>query len=214
MAKAKKTKNRSQHKSGIMGRSDIPYAQRLQLQQKDRIAVNRHHSARVAMFCKSVAIHRVKGVGYKGLVKFSLRYKEVEDEIYEDMEYGMVKAKRRLAQMGMEISGDLYAVQVPGLSKRDQEVYNHSLQSSQVSMIASAISMNDVFGYGRIVQERIDLETIKVTEEYNKNGFDWLLGEMEKMGFLIVDGEVRAFLDDADQPITPAKARKEGFPDA
>lgn len=209
MAKAKKPKNRSQHKSGIMGRSDIPYAQRLQLQQKDRIAVNRHHSARVAMFCKSVAIHRVKGVGYKGLVKFSLRYKEVEDELYEDLEYGMVKATQRLAQMGMEISGELYAVQVPGLTKRDQEVHDHAMQSSQVSMIASAIAMNDVFRYGRTVQERIDLETTKVTKEYNKKGFDWLLGEMEKLGFLIVDGEVRAFLDDNDQPITPAKARRE-----
>jgi hypothetical protein len=142
-------------------------------------------------------------------VKFSLRYKEVEDELYEDLEYGMVKAKQRLAQMGMEISGELYAVQVPGLTKRDQEVHDHAMQSSQVSMIASAIAMNDVFGYGRIVQERIDMETTKVTKEYNKKGFDWLLGEMEKLGFLIVDGEVRAFLGDDDQPITPAKARRE-----
>ena len=212
MSKVKKQHRRK--KGGIMGASQIPYAQRLQIQQRDRIAVNRHHSARAAMFCKSIAIHRVKGVGYKGLVKFSLRYKEVEDQIYEDLEYGMAKAKERMAQMGMEISGELYTVQVPGLSKKDQEVYDHSLQSSQISMIASAISMNDVFGYGRIVQDRIDQETIRVTEEYNKKGFDWLLGEMEQIGFLIVDGEVRAFLDDDDKPITPKQAKKEGFPNA
>ena len=213
MSKGKK-KSGGRRNKGIMGASHIPYAQRLKQRQQDRIAASRHHSARVAMFCKSIGIHRVKGVGYKGLVKFSLRYKEVEDELYEDLEYGLAKAKERLAQMGMEISGELYVVQVPGLSKKDQEVYNHSMQSSQISMIASAISMNDVFGYGRIVQERIDQETIKVTEEYNQKGFDWLLGEMEKLGFLIVDGEVRAFLDDDDKPITPAKARKEGYPDA
>lgn len=214
MAKAKKHKNSGRRNKGIMGASHIPYAQRLKLQQRDRIAVNRHHSARVAMFCKSIAIHRVKGAGYKSLVKFSLRYKEIEDELYEDLEYGMAKAKRRLAQMGMEISGDLYAVQVPGLSKRDQEVHDHAMQSAQISMIASAIAMNDVWGYGKVVQERIDSETNKVTDEYNRNGFDWLLGEMEKLGFLIVDGEVRAFLDDDDKPVTPAKARKEGYPEA
>jgi hypothetical protein len=78
-------------------------------------------------------------------------------------------------------------------------------------MIASAISMNDVWGWGATVQDRIDLETIKVTEEYNKHGFDWLLGEMEALGFLVVDGEVRAFLDDDNKAVTPKRARKEGY---
>lgn len=203
---AKHKKNR-----GIMGASQIPYAQRLKIQQQDRIAVNRNFSAKVAMFCKCVAIHRVKGAGYKSLVQFSLRYKEVEDEIYEDLEYGMDKAKRRMEQMNMPISGELYHIPMPGLSRRDQEVYNHSVQSAQIAMIASAISMNDVWGWGATVQERIDLETTKVTEEYNKNGFDWLLGEMEKLGFLVVDGEVRAFLDDDNKAVTPKRARMEGY---
>ena len=207
MAKAKHKKNRG----GIMGASQIPYAQRLKMQQADRIAVNRNFSAKVAMFAKCVAIHRVKGAGYKKLVEFSLRYKEVEDEIYEDLEYGMDKAKRRMEQLGMPISGELYHIPMPGMSRRDQEVYNHSVQSVQISCIASAISMNDVFGYGKVVQERIELETTKVTEEYNKKGFDWLLGEMEKLGFLVVDGEVRAFLDDDNRAVTPKRAKREGY---
>ena len=194
-----------------MGASQIPYAQRLQMQQQDRIAVNRNFSAKVAMFCKCVAIHRVKGAGYKSLVQFSLRYKEVEDEIYEDLEYGLDKARRRMEQMNMPISGELYHIPVPGLSRREQEVYNHSVQSAQIAMIASAISMNDVWGWGATVQERIDLETTKVTEEYNKKGFDWLLGEMEKIGFLVVDGEVRAFLDDDNKAVTPKRAKMEGY---
>jgi hypothetical protein len=78
-------------------------------------------------------------------------------------------------------------------------------------MIASAISMNDVWGWGATVQERIDLETTKVTEEYNKHGFEWLLGEMEKLGFLVVDGEVRAFLDDDNKAVTPKRAKREGY---
>ena len=137
-------------KGGLMNASHIPYAQRLKMQQADRIGVNRHHSARVAMFCKCLAIHDVKGVGYKKLVEFSLRYKEVEDEIYEDLEYGMDKAKRRLEQIGILISGDLYSIKIPGMSKRDQQVHDHALQSAQIAMIASAIAMNDVFGYEAI----------------------------------------------------------------
>ncbi len=198
-------------RKGIMGASHIPYAQRLKWQQQDRIAVNRNFSAKVAMFCKCIAIHRVKGVGYRKLVEFSLRYKEVEDEIYEDLEYGMDKAKRRMEQMGMPISGELYSVKMPGFSKREQQVHDHSMQAAQIAMIASAISMNDVFGYGKTVQERIDLETTKVTEEYNKKGFDWLLGEMKKLGFLVVDGEVRAFLDDDNKAVTPKRAKREGY---
>lgn len=34
---------KKKHK-GIMGASHIPYAQRLKIQQQDRIAVNRNHS--------------------------------------------------------------------------------------------------------------------------------------------------------------------------
>lgn len=209
---ANRAQRRAAKKGGsLMGASHIPYAQRLKMQQSDRIAVNRHHAARVAMFCKCIAIHRVKGVGYRKLVEFSLRYKEVEDEIYEDLEYGMDKAKRRMEQMGMPISGELYSVKMPGFSKREQQVHDHSMQAAQIAMIASAISMNDVFGYGKTVQERIDLETTKVTEEYNEHGFDWLLGQMEKLGFLVVDGEVRAFLDDDNKAVTPKRARKEGY---
>lgn len=200
---------------GIMGASHIPYAQRLKMQQQDRIAVNRNHAAKIAMFCKCLAIHDVKGVGYKKLVEFSLRYKEVEDEIYgengTELEYGLDKARRRMEQMDMPISGELYHIPVPGMSKRDQEVYNHSVQSAQISCIASAIAMNDVFGYGKVVQERIELRATERTEEYNKKGFDWLLGEMEKLGFLVVDGEVRAFLDDGNKAVTPKRARKEGY---
>lgn len=205
---------KKKHK-GIMGASHIPYAQRLKMQQQGRIAVNRNHAAKIAMFCKCLAIHDVKGVGYSKLVEFSLRYKEVEDEIYgengTELEYGLDKARRRMEQMDMPISGELYHIPRPDMSKRDQEVYNHSVQSVQISCIASAIAMNDVFGYGKVVQERIELRATERTEEYNKKGFDWLLGEMEKLGFLVVDGEVRAFLDDDNKAVTPKRAKREGY---
>ena len=214
MPKVKKPKKGGRKKGGIMGASHIPYAQRIRMQQTDRIAVNRHKSAKVAMFCNCVAMHEIKGVGYKKLVEFSLRYKEIEDEIYEDLEVGMAHAKQRMEQMGMPISGEFYNIPVPGLSKQDQQVHNHALQAAQISLIAGAIAMNDLFGYGKIVQERISRRSMEISEEYNKKGLDWLLEEMEKIGFLVVGGEVRAFLDDDGKAVTPARARKEGFPDA
>lgn len=210
--RAKHKKGRK--KGGILGASHIPYAQRIAIQQQSDIAVNRHHSAKIAMFCLSLAMHELEGVGYKRLVQFSLRYKEIEDEIYEDLEVGMAHAKRRMEQIGMPISGELYSVVVPGLTKREQQVHDHALQAAQVSLICGAIAMHDVFGYGKERQERISKRSQELSDRYSREGEAWLLAEMEKIGFLIVDGEVRAFLADDDKPITPARARKEGFREA
>lgn len=206
-----RNRKRDHRKDGVMGASHIPYALRLKMQHQGAIAENRHHSAKVAMFCLSLAIHQVEGVGYKGLVRFSLKYKEIEDEFYEDPEMGMAHAVRRMEQIGIPISGELYAEAVPGLSRKGQQVYDHGLQAAQVSLICGAIAMNEVFGYGQKRQERISKRSEEISGEYSRKGFDWLLGEMEKIGFLVVNGEVRAFLDDDDNAITPARARREGI---
>ena len=192
-------------KGGILGASHIPYAQRIAMQQQSTIAANRNHSAKIAMFCLSVAMHQLEGVGYKRLVHFSLRYKEIEDEFYEDPELGMAHAVRRMEQIGMPISGELYAILVPGLTKKQQQVHDHALQAAQV---------NDVFGYGKERQERISKRSQELSDRYSREGEAWLLAEMEKIGFLVVDGQVRAFLNDDNKAITPAKARKEGFREA
>ena len=205
---------KKRQRAGIMGASHIPYAQRIAMQQQNAIVANRHHSAKIAMFCLSLAMHELEGVGYKRLVQFSLRYKEIEDDFYEDPEVGMAHAVRRMEQIGMPISGELYAVLVPGLSKKQQQVHDHALQAAQVSLICGAIAMNDVFGYGQERQERISKRANELSERYSREGDAWLLAEMEKIGFLIVNGEVRAFLDDDNKAITPAQARKEGFREA
>jgi hypothetical protein len=201
-------------KGGILGASHIPYAQRIAMQQQSAIAVNRNHSAKIAMFCLSVAMHELEGVGYKRLVHFSLKYKEIEDEFYEDPELGMAHAVRRMEQIGMPISGELYAVLAPGLTKKQQQIHDHALQAAQVSLICGAIAMNDVFGYGKERQERISKRAQELSDRYSREGEGWLLAELEKIGFLVVDGQVRAFLDDDNKAITPARAKKEGFPEA
>ncbi len=206
MAKKKQSKNK-----GVMGRSDIPYAQRLKMQQNHSIASGRNHSAQIVMFCTSVALHEIEGIGYKRLTNYSLYYKTVIDEFYEDIDVGMAHAKRRMEQMGMPISGEFYKVEVKGLTKREQQIHDHSLHASQVAQICNAIAMNDFFGFGRDRQFRISERVSELTNRYAKEGENFLLEEMGKIGFSIVDGKVTAYADEDGRAVMPSKARKEGW---
>lgn len=169
MSKVKKKKSKGKGRS-IMDRSDIPYAQRLKLQQSSDIAVNREHAARITLYCISVALNELEGVGYKGLVRYSYRYKEYEREFYEDIDAGMAHAKHRMEQMGMPISGEFFAEKVDGLTKRKQEVHDNSLQAIQVALIIGAISMNDEFGYAQKRQTRISERVTELSARYAKEG--------------------------------------------
>lgn len=196
---------------GFMGRSDIPFAQRMQLQRQAEIVSIRNQAAKVAMFCRSVALHDVEGIGYKRLVRFSLHFKEVVDEFYEDVEVGMAHAAQRLAQMGRPISGELFTVEPDGRSKRRVEMQNNALQAAQIALICADIAMNDEFGFGQERQDRVAVYSEQLAARYKKEGEGFLLAELKKIGFLVVDGEVRAFLNDDDQPITPKQAEREGI---
>lgn len=185
-----------------MGRSDIPYAQRMALKHQSDIKANRDHAAKIAMYCNSIAMYEEEGIGYKRLIRFAQHFKEVLDEFYADPELGMAHAKHRLEQMGMNISGEFYSIQIAGLSRKQQEIHDHSMQAVQIALICSAIAMNDVFGFGQERQYRISKKADELTAEYNKQGEKFLLEKMEKIGFLILDGEVMAFSDDDGNGIT------------
>lgn len=208
MAKVKK-KHKQKRGGALMGRSDIPFAQRMAMQHKHNIKVNRDHAAKIAMYCNSISMYEVKGIGYKRLVRFAKHFKEVLDEFYADPELGMAHAKRRLDQMGMEISGEFYSIQMEGLTKKEQEIHDHSLQAVQIALICSAIAMNDEFGFGKESQYKISQRADELTEEYNKHGEKFLLEKMEKIGFKIVDGEVIAFSDDDGNAITYKQWREQ-----
>ena len=188
---------------GLMDRSDIPYAQRMALKHQNDIIVNRNHAAKITMYCNSVAMHELEGIGYKRLIRFAQHFKEVLDEFYEDTELGMARAKRRLEQMGMDISGEFYSVKIDGLSPKEQNIHDHSLHAVQIALICSAITMNDVFGFGKESQYQIAQRAEELSDEYNKKGEKFLLEKMEKIGFFIDDGEVIAFADDDGNAITP-----------
>ena len=209
MSKEKKKQKHKGKRRGLMGRSDIPYAQRIALQHQHNIKANRDYSAKIAMYCNSISMYEVKGIGYKRLVRYAQHFKEVLDEFYADPELGMAHAKRRLEQMGMDISGEFYSIQMEGLTKKEQEIHDHSLQAVQIALICNAIAMNDVFGFGKETQYKIAQRADELSEEYNQKGEQFLLEKMEKIGFKILDGEVIAFSDDDGNPITHKQWREQ-----
>ena len=190
---------------GIMGRSDIPYAQRIAMQHQHNIVMNRDHAAKIAMWCLSTAMHELEGIGYKQLVRFSFYHKQVIDEFYEDPDVGMAHAKRRLEQMGMEISGELYSVELEGQTKRENEIGNHRLQAVQIALICGAVAMNDEFGFGQERQARISQKANEYSARYAKEGEQFLLDKMEEIGFMIVDGDVKACIDDDGNAVSTKK---------
>ena len=205
MAKPKKKKSKAR---GIMGRSDIPFAQRLAMQHQSDIVVNRDHAAKIALYCLSAAMYEVEGIGYKRLVRFSFRHKEAIDEFYEDPEVGMAHAKRRMEQMGMPISGEFYTINPDGNQTRQQQISNHRLQAVQIALICGAITMNDEFGFGQERQFRITEKSQEFTARYAKEGEQFLLDKMAEIGFLIIDGEAKACIDDDGNPVSTKNWRE------
>ena len=198
MAKRKKGKGKS-----LMNRSDIPYAQRLAMRHQNDIVVNRDHAALIAMYCMSVAMHRLEGIGYKRLVRFSYEFMDNVYEFYEDPDVGMAKIKRRLEQNGIQVSGEFFvAPRKEGQSWHEWEIDNNRLQASQVALLCGAVTMNDMFGFGLERQERITALGRELSDRYAKEGEQFLLDEMEKIGFVVVNGHVKAFVDDDGNPIT------------
>lgn len=190
-------------KSGIMGRSDIPLAQRIRMQQRHNIGWSREHSARMTMYCWSVAMHMVEGKGYKSLVRFANRFREIDKEFYsQEIEYSMDQARRRLADMGIEISGEiLLAPSDPGQTKRQMEVRHNIVQATQAAVICACIAANDVFGWAKVRLERVREKAEELTARYSKEGEGFLLEYLEKLGFVIVDGHAVGFVDEDNNPI-------------
>lgn len=198
-------KKKKHKRRGIMGRSDIPYAQRFGLQLQSDIVLNRDHAAKIAMYCLSAAMHDEEGIGYKRLIRFSYRHKMVIDEFYEDPEVGMAHAKERLELMGRPISGEFYTYKAEGQTRREQEIGNNRMQAVQIALICGAIAMNDEFGFGQDRQERISIKVNEYTSRYAKEGEKFLLDKMQEIGFLIVDGEAKACIDDDGNPVSTKK---------
>lgn len=202
----KKKKNNGR---GIMDRSDIPFAQRLAMQHQHNVVMNRDHAAKIAMWCLCAAMYELEGIGYKRLVRFSFRHKEAIDEFYEDPDVGMAHAKHRMEQIGRPISGEFYTVEVEGQTKKENEIGNHRLQAVQVALICGAIVMNDEFGFGLGKQERISERANEHSARYAKEGEQFLLDIMAEIGFLVIDGDVKACIDEDGNAVSAKKWREQ-----
>lgn len=206
----KKQKKRSR---SMMERSDIPYAQRIAMKHQAEIEWHREHSARIYMYSLCKALHEKEKKGYKSLVKFSLVFMELIKEFYEDPELAMARIKRRLAQNGIEVSGEFYSVEIPGATAKEQEIHDNSMQATQAAQYVGAVAMNDVFGFANIRQDRLREAVRENTARYAKEGEGFLLDYMKKIGFKVEGNKVLAFVDDDGEPVPVGRALKEGYLD-
>jgi hypothetical protein len=198
------TKKRK-HRSGIMGCSGIPYAQRLKMQHQADIVDCRDHAARIAMYCTSMALHDVAGIGYQRLARFAVHHKELVEEFYQDQDVGMSHCVTRMKELGMPIDGEFYQPPDDGGSRRELDLQTHALQAVQVALILGAIAANDVFGFGPERQKRLCDRIKEISTRYKHQGQGFLLEEMAKLGFAIVDGKAMVFLDEDGNAVKPQK---------
>lgn len=96
---SKKTRTKSK---GIQ-RSDIPYKDRLMVNQFANIAQHRDHSAIVANKIGMVALNDLKGMGYIQLTRWGLLYNSLNEEFYTDPEYQEAKLDERIRKIGFVV---------------------------------------------------------------------------------------------------------------
>ena len=141
-------------------------------------------------------------------MKLNNRHLEIVNEVYEDVELGMAHLKQRLAQMGIEVSGDLFTSPHTDVSKKELEIQTHRMQASQIALMCGVVAMNDEFGFGKERQERISNRISELTGRYAKEGEKFLLDKMAEIGFEVVGGEARAYTDDDGKILTPKQWHK------
>lgn len=86
-----------------MQRSDIPYKDRLMVNQFANIAQHRDHSAVVANKIGMVALNDLKGMGYIQLTRWGKLYHCLNEEFYSDPEYQEAKLDERIRKMGFVV---------------------------------------------------------------------------------------------------------------
>ena len=101
--------------AGVAGMSQIPYAQRLQMQKQEMIYQQREDAARTAMKVACVALNDTEGLGFQRLARFGARFNELITEYYEDPEVQEVHLTQRLQQIGFTVGdqGQVYAMKGP-----------------------------------------------------------------------------------------------------
>lgn len=192
-------------------RSDIPYAQRLQMQLQQDININREHAAKITMFCMSISLNKLYGIGYKRLIRFANIFKRINDEFYADVDLGAAHAKHRLNQLGMPISK---ALDMPNRKGRKEQIIDNRANAVQIALVCGTIAMNDAFGFGKEKLTKVLEKVSDLNVRYSSEGETFLLEEMQRIGFIIVGTSAICCTDENDNPVTAKRAIEEGYLDA
>ncbi len=107
-----KSKHRGGNKTRF-ARTDIPYADRLLMQQYRTTAAQRDDAAAKALKLALIALNNSEGMGYVRLARFADAFRSVCDEYYaERLEVGDAHIDARLEQMGFLVrDGHVYVVE-------------------------------------------------------------------------------------------------------
>ena len=146
---AKKVKNKSK---GIQ-HSDIPYKDRLMVNQFANIAQHRDHSALVANKVGMVALNDTEGLGYLRLSRYAKRYHFLNEEYYQDPEYQEAKLDQRLRQLGFLVEdGRVYCAE----DEDDNIVSTDTLAlCPEILFIREQLSPADQFA--QVAEEAVEL---------------------------------------------------------
>lgn len=140
-------------KSKGIDRSDIPYKDRLMVNQFANIAAHRDHSALVANKLRMIAENDEEGLGYLRLSRIAKRYHNISEEYYTDPEYYEAKADQRLRQMGFLVEdGRVFCAE----DEEDNIVSTSTLAlCPEILYIREQLSPADQFG--QVAEEAVEL---------------------------------------------------------
>ena len=141
------------HKSNSVQRSDIPYKDRLMVNQFATIAQHRDHSALVANKLRMIAENDEEGLGYLRLSRIAKRYHNIIEEYYTDPEYYEAKADQRLRQMGFLVEdGRVFCAE----DDEDNIVSTSTLAlCPEILFVREQLSPADQFG--QVAEEAVEL---------------------------------------------------------
>ena len=136
-----------------MQRSDIPYKDRLMVNQFANIAQHRDHSAVVANKIGMVALNDLKGMGYIQLTRWGLLYNSLNEEFYTDPEYQEAKLDERIRKMGFVVENGKVIV---AEDENGEIVPTSTLElCPEILFVREQLSPADQFG--QVAEEAVEL---------------------------------------------------------
>lgn len=134
-------------------RSDIPYKDRLMVNQFANIAAHRDNSALVANKVGMVALNDTEGLGYLRLSRFAKRYHFLNEEYYQDPEYQEAKLDERLKKLGFLVEeGRVFCAE----DEEDNIVSTDTLAlCPEILFIRDQLSTADQFA--QVAEEAVEL---------------------------------------------------------